>query len=432
MNKSQRKGRRARCSVLLLFVAACTVTMGTLTWMQFRAQSSPHTPDNTALPEAKHNVESSNDQRPATDSSSRIGAEHEQDTAKLSLCGKIDKQLHREDLRARALATDGHAGLSAPPRPLVEPHLFVVWHDAMPKLEMILQDVEKQFPTVLAIGEFVWGDEGPDSDGQKTRVPAEELKDRFLMNLWRLYSGKGGWYKTGMKVKVKQCGRGPFVAVVVLDATPVYATEKTAHGSDVVNTKMNKNKMKYRRIAGGGFRVHGTFNPQEALHDITLLFHKTPSQMLREHRAAHCRSDGREDNTMPGLISQFLQNREAFRTANDTLGYMPPPHEQEWPCEDLQAALSTVADVAFYAQDIALEPKKGLGDSRIEPLQWRDCGVSWPMRLVMRVPASSVWAAVSILNPVSVDAEATDHTPPGVFEVIIAKQRRIVRLRLTS
>ena len=377
--------------------------------------------------------------------------DEENDYQSLPMCEKIEKQLLREANRARALALGGHAGVSPPLRPFVEPHLFVVWHDAMSKLETILRDIEKRFP-VLAIQEFSWTnkldagnltDRKKDKKGPLSSDGDSSLEgDRFLINLWRLYSGKGGWAKVGMKLKVKQCGRGNFVAVVVLDANPVYATEKTAHGDDVVNVKMNKQKTMYRRLAGGGFRVHGTFNPTEAFHDITLLFHRTPTTLLEESRERLCTTSLSEStiNNSPSskkptiieasatLVSNFLSNRDAFLTQNETLGLSSSLAEQSWDtCEDLQLALSTIPDVALFPHELNTDTKKQKGSNEA-PLQWNDCA-NWPMRLQLRVPAKSIWAAVAIINPVAVDPEMTEHTPPGIFEVIIAKQRRVIRIK---
>eukprot|EP00760_Papus_ankaliazontas_P032408 PhM_4_TR5790/c0_g1_i1/m.67511 len=143
-------------------------------------------------------------------------------------------------------------------------HLFVVWPDAYKAKHKIIDDIRSRF-TVWSVVEFTWA------------------PDTYLENLWRLYSGKGGEARAGMKLKVKQCGKGPFTVLVVEDRSPEYRDEHTAHGVDHVNHHMNDRKKTYRSWAGGGFRVHGTFNPQEADHDLFMLFGRNRAELLAEY-----------------------------------------------------------------------------------------------------------------------------------------------------
>jgi hypothetical protein len=154
-----------------------------------------------------------------------------------------------------------------------EVQLLVIWQGAMSKSRQILRDIQANF-IVLAVSYFDWPSFRDQAHGPRA----------FEDNLWRLYSGKGGWAREGMKLKVKQCGFGPFIAVVVLDPEPNYRVEATAHGDDTVNVKMNAAKKRYRGWTGGGFKVHGTTSGAEAFHDIPLLFHRMPSAFLNAYR----------------------------------------------------------------------------------------------------------------------------------------------------
>jgi hypothetical protein len=170
--------------------------------------------------------------------------------------------------------------------------LFVIWHGAMGQAQRILLDIRTKF-IVLGISYFDW--------------PAFRLPNAsavFEDNLWRLYSGKGGWGRRGMALKVKQCGLGPFIALVVLDPKPEYRAEHTAHGTDNVNHNMNEAKNLYRSWTGGGFKVHGTFSGVEAQHDIPFLFHRDAADFLRAYRES-------KGAAAEGLVGKFLRWGEA-------------------------------------------------------------------------------------------------------------------------
>jgi hypothetical protein len=190
-------------------------------------------------------------------------------------------------------------------------HLFVIWHGAMGQHERILADVARHF-VVLAVSYFDW-------------PAADDGGAAFETNLWRLYSGKGGWKRTMMPLKVRQCGRGPFISVVVLDPFPDYQDEATAHGVDHVNHNMNTAKKRYRGWAGGGFKVHGTFNAAEAAHDVALLWHRDAADFA----AAYRQSDGL---AVRGVTQRFVQWLRAAKAegalhADNDAGGDPPTNE---------------------------------------------------------------------------------------------------------
>jgi hypothetical protein len=149
----------------------------------------------------------------------------------------------------------------------VDVHLLVIWSGAMTLRDRILTHVAQHFH-ILDVRYFDWGspeDAAPTEIASRHHHASSDLEhDYFLMNLWRLYSGKGGGAKKNMPLKVRQCGRGPFIGIVVVDPNAEYRTESTAHGDDYVNHHLNDAKKLYRKWTGGGFKVHGTFNPTEA------------------------------------------------------------------------------------------------------------------------------------------------------------------------
>jgi hypothetical protein len=168
--------------------------------------------------------------------------------------------------------------------------LFVIWGGAMPHARRILHDMRTKF-VVLGVSYFDWP--------LFAHPDKKNASKTFEDNLWRVYSGKGGWVRKGMPLKVTQCGMGPFIAAVVLDPDPAYKAEHTAHGLDTVNHNMNDAKKEYRKWSGGGFKVHGTFSGLEAQHDIPFLFGRDAADFLRAYRESH-------GEAMRGLVDDFI------------------------------------------------------------------------------------------------------------------------------
>jgi hypothetical protein len=291
----------------------------------------------------------------------------------------------------------------------VDVHLLVIWNGAMSKRQQILTHVQEHFH-VLDVKYFDW-----EQLGKKHELiaPAHDPQaDYFLMNLWRLYSGKGGGAKTSMPLKTRQCGRGPFIGLVVVDPRPAYRTETTAHGDDYVNHNMNDAKKLYRKWSGGGYKVHGTFNPTEAAHDVTLMFHRHPTIYAQEYRmgggsaAAAERSETlikafhSQQPWPPGPGTAFygpegtlgLSSREEFLHASPEL----PP----WPsCTALIEAVTTpwpskeqrrLTTESFYGWDAEASYPS-------DALKVEDCA-SWPDEWALVVPVENWWALTSLLN----------------------------------
>lgn len=340
-------------------------------------------------------------------------------------------------------------------------HLFVLWKGSIEKREKILMDIATKF-IIADVKYFDWtSDESllfADSERAAMHwetLNAAELKkaaaaklhynennvtamqaDYFLMNLWRLYGGKGGAAMTGMALKVKQCGRGPFIAVVVMDPNPDYRDEVTFHGTDRVNHNMNDAKKLYRRWSGGGFRVHGTFNPEEAAHDIGLLLHKLPhtylGEFLRHHRhleanssegmdvVAKARESGRS-MVQKFLASEFPPSKSVWLGPRSTFEY----RRVEAPWRSCKALLQAVTFPWVEPEREAMEREafKALGTN--ESLSVPLCE-SWPIEVAVTAPRNSRWAVAAILN--GRFAESNDQI---TIEVPVKRKDEVVLHRFT-
>ena len=207
--------------------------------------------------------------------------------------------------------------------------LFVVWPGAMAQRNKILHDISKTFRIFRVVN---W-------------TPDEETLEE---DLWRLYWGKGGFARKGMKKKVQQCGGyGRATMVLVVDPNPKYKTVSTAHGDDFVNENMHKAKYKYRGMSGGGFKVHGTYSVDEAQHDAFVLLGRTAREILQDTvaqhgsvpavRAAVLREKKRKEDTKAAFEDGIEVDRRG-----QTFGFAG------WPsCERLYRAVALVTDASI-------------------------------------------------------------------------------------
>lgn len=129
-----------------------------------------------------------------------------------------------------------------------EPCVFVVWESARPWEDAILADVARHF-AVADVVEVTW-------------TPAA-----FSRRLTRLY----GEALPPDSDKERVCGSGPFLVVVTVDGRPRYGVRRTTRGLRRVSVRAASAKRRYRRWAGGGFRVHGSIDRGEAERDLRLL-----------------------------------------------------------------------------------------------------------------------------------------------------------------
>lgn len=128
-------------------------------------------------------------------------------------------------------------------------YLFIIWHKALWCKEKILNDLQKDFEIVNLI-KFDWSEE------------------QFENNLKSLYGRKLG----PVEDKIKPCGNGSFLLIIVRDNSPIYSERKMYDNYDSVNSKIYDKKMLYRKWTGGNHRIHCSDTTEETKHDLAVLF----------------------------------------------------------------------------------------------------------------------------------------------------------------
>lgn len=131
---------------------------------------------------------------------------------------------------------------------MAEIHLFIIWEKGRSKEKEIIDDIKKRLK-VLSVIKIQWS------------------PDKFAENLTRFY----GKNLPSSSDKIKECGKGEFVLIVVKDSQPLYRPRKTTKGVKMVNINIFDSKEMYRYWTGGGVKVHATNSEAELNHDLTLL-----------------------------------------------------------------------------------------------------------------------------------------------------------------
>lgn len=143
-----------------------------------------------------------------------------------------------------------------------EIHLLMLWEQARPHSKDVISDIEKH-AKIRAVFEIKWDER------------------HFQENLQRFYLKNATW----MFEKMRRCGMGTMLAVILQDDNPQHDLRKTSAGNRMVNTMLFDKKQEYRKWAGQGSYVdsiHTTVTKDEAEHDIMMLFGKNPADLVRD------------------------------------------------------------------------------------------------------------------------------------------------------
>jgi len=183
-----------------------------------------------------------------------------------------------------------------------EIHVFIIWEKAREKETEILSDIKKNFK-VLQIFEINWSEE------------------EFERNLLRLYGNN--LKKASSKKNV--CGSGSFLFIIIKDENPKYAKRNTLHGEDSVNVNIFDKKIEYRKIAGGGQRIHASNSEKESNQNIGLILNKTPKDFEDENTDIKKVHDDLVGSKEWDSLKQF------FNILNQSLDYVVLRNFEELP-----------------------------------------------------------------------------------------------------
>ena len=122
-----------------------------------------------------------------------------------------------------------------------ETHVFVIWDKGRHCEKRILDDIKANFE-VFYVGEVAF--------------PCK-ARDAYC----RFYGSR----RFNVRKKVRRCGKGPFLVILVRDPSPTHVIDPAGK---TVNEKVFLRKKEYRQWAGESYRIHSSLTTAEYLRDI--------------------------------------------------------------------------------------------------------------------------------------------------------------------
>lgn len=127
--------------------------------------------------------------------------------------------------------------------------IFIIWKNAYDYKKQIIEDIKLNF-NIQNIVKVKWSDKN------------------WVRNLERFY----GANLPDVIAKAEECGKEEFTVIIVSDEKAYYDYRNTSKGSKYVNVNTFDKKAEYRKLTGGGHKIHATNTNEETNHDLTLLF----------------------------------------------------------------------------------------------------------------------------------------------------------------
>lgn len=263
--------------------------------------------------------------------------------------------------------------MTAPHAP--ETHLVVVWERALPALDRILDDATRRF-VIHDVVRVTW------------------QRDCFRRNLVRLY----GTALPAGSDKERECGPGPLVVIVVGDEQPQTVARRGQGAWTPANAALLRAKRRYRRWAGGSYRVHTTLTTQEAAKDAMLVLGEPLEALAARSWDGDIRERSRDLLGEPEWTS--VDELEAALTATMPCVLASPEHEG--------GPVRVVTDDPWWAIRIA-DPTaaSGTGDPEARLRRPVVAGAELPLEVLDPTGHTPVGVAQPTIRPTLADRLAT-------------------------
>jgi len=180
-----------------------------------------------------------------------------------------------------------------------ELHLMIIWEFGRVIEKEILADLYNNYQ-VLGEYEVSWGEE------------------YFSENLTRFY----GQNLPKNSRKERHCGMGAFLLITFIDNSPVYDCVEGSRGSEYVNKNVFDSKEKFRKLTGGGHKIHATNTPKETAHDLALLLGINYSDYLQKYSKQESIQRGAVTSFTGGGAIGWPSLEQLFSFLNDCLSYV--------------------------------------------------------------------------------------------------------------
>lgn len=174
----------------------------------------------------------------------------------------------------------------------MEKHLFIIWEKALFKKDEITDNIKHNFEVIFE-SFYCWD----------KKTFSDDISNFYGTNL------------KNSKSKIKHCGNGPFYLIVVLDKNPRYKIRNTSNGFCYVNSNVFDKKLEFRKMVGGGHKIHATNNSNEYEIDIKKLFKNNWNDLKNIDISKDLKIKKQNDGRWKSL-------EDVFKFINETVEYV--------------------------------------------------------------------------------------------------------------
>lgn len=185
-------------------------------------------------------------------------------------------------------------------------HTLIIWEKGLHEKDFIINDLKENFQNVRLYN-FKWD------------------KKHFHENLRRFYSHsqfrrKERKFDKIIKGKIKHCGDGEFLLIIFDDVNPNFQERLTSSGKSTVNANVFEKKAAYRKLTGGGHKIHSSDDAFETNKDLCLLLGVTTAQYIID-RESETNETLTKTNNITG-VPAWKNVEQLFFILNNAIDYV--------------------------------------------------------------------------------------------------------------
>ncbi len=184
-------------------------------------------------------------------------------------------------------------------------HILIIWSSAIDKKNYIIDDLQSQF-RIIRIFSMHWD----------ANAYFGNFRTFYAHSLKQLNSRQ---FSSIINNKIKHCGTGDFTVVVFEDPNPEMQERETSSGKRVVNVRVFDKKSQYRKMTGGGHRIHSSDDAWETNKDLTLLFGLNTQDFLAKYSEIPQHEETINKNCEG--VGGFNSITQLFYVLNNTISY---------------------------------------------------------------------------------------------------------------
>lgn len=185
-------------------------------------------------------------------------------------------------------------------------HIMVLWSNALDCKDYVLQDLRDSGFFIYRMFDVHWN------------------KECFLDDYTVFYAHSQKHlsyerYRELLLGKIAHCGDGDFLAIIFRDDTPMFEKRQTSSGERLVNIRVFDKKTQYRKLCGGGHKVHSSDDAWETNKDLTLMFGLNTQDFLKVYKSSD--EIGRFEHECVG-VGGYKSVGDLFYVLNNTMDYV--------------------------------------------------------------------------------------------------------------